>query len=65
MEQTGPVVDQLSNEVLHALGQFLVEESFYDVALNWLQQVVFICPLQIILEKFQLRTFFVLELELG
>ncbi|CAD6223643.1 unnamed protein product [Miscanthus lutarioriparius] len=43
MEQTGPVVDQLSNEVanevLHAVGQFLVEESFYDVALNWLQQL--------------------------
>jgi hypothetical protein len=43
MEQTGPVVDQLSNEVanevLHAVGQFLVEESFYDIALSWLQQV--------------------------
>ncbi|KAJ1291134.1 hypothetical protein BS78_02G295300 [Paspalum vaginatum] len=43
MEQTGPVVDQLSNEVanevLHAVGQFLVEESFYDVALSWLQQL--------------------------
>ncbi|XP_062189689.1 microtubule-associated protein TORTIFOLIA1-like isoform X2 [Phragmites australis] len=43
MEQTGPVVDQLSNEVanevLHAVGQFLVEESFYDIALNWLQQL--------------------------
>lgn len=43
MEQTGPIVDQLSNEVanevLHAVGQFLVEESFYDVALNWLQQL--------------------------
>ncbi|ONM24077.1 Microtubule-associated protein TORTIFOLIA1 [Zea mays] len=42
MEQTGPVVDQLSNEVanevLHAVGQFLMEESLYDVALNWLQQ---------------------------
>ena len=46
MEQTGPVLDQLSNEVanevLHAVGQFLVEESFYDVALTWLQQVIFI-----------------------
>ncbi|XP_051215637.1 TORTIFOLIA1-like protein 1 isoform X1 [Lolium perenne] len=43
MEQTGPVVDQLSNEVanevLHAVGQFLVEESFYDIALSWLQQL--------------------------
>uniref|UniRef100_A0ACD5UZZ8 Uncharacterized protein n=1 Tax=Avena sativa TaxID=4498 RepID=A0ACD5UZZ8_AVESA len=43
MEQTGPVVDQLSNEVanevLHAVGQFLVEESFYDIALTWLQQL--------------------------
>ncbi|XP_008670450.1 microtubule-associated protein SPIRAL2-like isoform X1 [Zea mays] len=43
MEQTGPVVDQLSNEVanevLHAVGQFLMEESLYDVALNWLQQL--------------------------
>jgi hypothetical protein len=43
MEQTGPVVDQLSNEVanevLNAVGQFLVEESLYDIALSWLQQV--------------------------
>ncbi|XP_062187022.1 microtubule-associated protein TORTIFOLIA1-like isoform X2 [Phragmites australis] len=43
MEQTGPVVDQLSNEVanevLHAVGQFLVEEGFYDIALSWLQQL--------------------------
>ncbi|KAF0905344.1 hypothetical protein E2562_003937 [Oryza meyeriana var. granulata] len=43
MEQTGPVVDQLSNEVanevLHAVGQFLVEDSFYDIALSWLQQL--------------------------
>ncbi|VAH29497.1 unnamed protein product [Triticum turgidum subsp. durum] len=43
MEQTGPVVDQLSNEVsnevLHAVGQFLIEESFYDIALSWLQQL--------------------------
>lgn len=43
MEQTGPVVDQLSNEVanevLHAVGQFLVEENFYDIALSWLQQL--------------------------
>jgi hypothetical protein len=50
MEQTGPIVDQLSNEVanevLHAVGQFLVEESFYDVALNWLQQVIYYIPLQ-------------------
>ncbi|KAK3127185.1 hypothetical protein QOZ80_7AG0569550 [Eleusine coracana subsp. coracana] len=43
MEQSGPVVDQLSNEVanevLNAVGQFLVEESFYDIALSWLQQL--------------------------
>jgi hypothetical protein len=48
MEQTGPVVDQLSNEVanevLHAVGQFLVEESFYDMALSWLQQVNYRVP---------------------
>jgi hypothetical protein len=45
MEQTGPVVDQLSNEaaneVLNAVGQFLVEESLYDIALSWLQQVCY------------------------
>ncbi|OAY67300.1 Microtubule-associated protein TORTIFOLIA1 [Ananas comosus] len=43
MEQTGPVIDQLSsdvaNEVLHAAGQFLLEESFFDIALTWLQQL--------------------------
>jgi hypothetical protein len=45
MEQTGPVVDQISNEVanevLNAVGQFLVEESLYDIALSWLQQVCY------------------------
>ncbi|KAJ3705282.1 hypothetical protein LUZ61_008987 [Rhynchospora tenuis] len=43
MEQTGPVVDQLSsevgNEVLHAVGQLLMEENYYDLALSWLQQL--------------------------
>ncbi|XP_078180723.1 microtubule-associated protein TORTIFOLIA1-like isoform X4 [Carex rostrata] len=42
MEQTGPVVDQLStdigNEVLHAVGQLLMEENYFDIALTWLQQ---------------------------
>ncbi|XP_073005875.1 microtubule-associated protein TORTIFOLIA1 [Typha latifolia] len=43
MEQTGPVIDQLSseiaNEVLHAVGQLLLEESFFDISLSWLQQL--------------------------
>ncbi|KAJ3670431.1 hypothetical protein LUZ60_010755 [Juncus effusus] len=43
MEQTGPVVDQLTaevgNEVMHAVGQLLMEESYFDVALAWLQQL--------------------------
>jgi hypothetical protein len=45
MEQTGPVVDQLSseigNEVLHAVGQLLMEENYFDIALTWLQQVLY------------------------
>ncbi|XP_010923928.1 microtubule-associated protein TORTIFOLIA1 [Elaeis guineensis] len=43
MDKSGPVVDQLSNEiaseVLHAVGQFLMEQSLFDIALTWLQQL--------------------------
>ena len=43
MERSGPIVDQLSSEVasevLHAVGQFLLEQSLFDVALTWIQQV--------------------------
>ncbi|KAF5730567.1 microtubule-associated protein TORTIFOLIA1 [Tripterygium wilfordii] len=44
MDRSGPVVDQLSNEiandVLHALGQFLVEQNLFDICLSWIQQLV-------------------------
>lgn len=43
MEKTGPVVEQLSNEVasevLHAVAQFLGEQSLFDLALIWIQQL--------------------------
>lgn len=43
MDRTGPVVDQLSNEVageiLHAVGQFLPEQTLFDISLSWVQQV--------------------------
>ncbi|RZR90495.1 hypothetical protein BHM03_00018384 [Ensete ventricosum] len=43
MDKSGPVFDQLSgeiaSEVLHAVGQFILEQSLFDIALNWLQQV--------------------------
>ncbi|KAM0040291.1 putative MT-associated protein TORTIFOLIA1/SPIRAL2 [Helianthus debilis subsp. tardiflorus] len=43
MDQTGPVIDQLSSEVgtevLHAVAQFLLDENVFDICLSWLQQV--------------------------
>ncbi|XP_010276037.1 PREDICTED: microtubule-associated protein TORTIFOLIA1-like [Nelumbo nucifera] len=43
MEISGPVVDQLSNEianeVLHAVGQFLMEQNLFDIGLYWVQQL--------------------------
>ncbi|KAJ6802952.1 microtubule-associated protein TORTIFOLIA1-like [Iris pallida] len=42
MERSGPVADQLSNEVasevLHAVSQFLLEQSLLDTALAWIRQ---------------------------
>ncbi|KAJ6791182.1 microtubule-associated protein TORTIFOLIA1-like [Iris pallida] len=42
MERSGPVADQLSNEVasevLHAVSQLLLEQSLLDTALAWIQQ---------------------------
>lgn len=44
MDRSGPVVDQLSNEVaselLHAVGQFLLERNLFDLCLSWIQQLV-------------------------
>ncbi|PKA48681.1 Microtubule-associated protein TORTIFOLIA1 [Apostasia shenzhenica] len=44
MERSGPVVNELSGEVagelLHAVGQYLLEESLYDTALAWVQQLM-------------------------
>ncbi|XP_042441960.1 TORTIFOLIA1-like protein 1 isoform X2 [Zingiber officinale] len=43
MDKSGPVFDQLSSEitsaVLHAIGQFMLEQGLYDIALSWLQQL--------------------------
>ncbi|XP_057951013.1 microtubule-associated protein TORTIFOLIA1 [Malania oleifera] len=44
MDRSGPAVDQLSNEmaneVLHAVGQFLLEQNLFDICLSWIQQLV-------------------------
>lgn len=43
MDRSGPVIDQLSNdvasEVLHAVAQFLMEQTLFDICLCWIQQV--------------------------
>jgi hypothetical protein len=42
MDRTGPVIDQLSNEVatdvLNAVSQFLTEQNLFDICLSWIQQ---------------------------
>ncbi|CAM8906270.1 unnamed protein product [Rhodiola kirilowii] len=44
MDRTGPVIDQLTNEVacevLHAVGQFLLEQNLLDICLSWSQQLL-------------------------
>ncbi|XP_019425394.1 PREDICTED: microtubule-associated protein TORTIFOLIA1-like [Lupinus angustifolius] len=44
MDRTGPVIDQLSSdivcEILHAIGQFLLDQNLYDICLSWIQQLV-------------------------
>lgn len=44
MDRSGPVIDQLSNdvasEILHAVGQFLLEQNLFDICLSWIQQLV-------------------------
>lgn len=43
MDRTGPAIDQLSSEIaceiLHAIGQFLLEQNLFDICLSWIQQV--------------------------
>ncbi|KAL0362249.1 UNVERIFIED_CONTAM: Microtubule-associated protein TORTIFOLIA1 [Sesamum calycinum] len=43
MDRSGPVIDQLSNEVaselLNAISQLLMEENLFDVCLYWVQQL--------------------------
>ncbi|KAM6580682.1 microtubule-associated protein TORTIFOLIA1 [Cannabis sativa] len=43
MDRSGPVIDQLSNEiaseVLHAVTQFLSEQNLFDICLSWIQQL--------------------------
>ncbi|XP_077241444.1 microtubule-associated protein TORTIFOLIA1-like [Tasmannia lanceolata] len=43
MDRSGPVLDQLSNEiaseVLHAIGQFLLDQRLFDIGLSWIQQL--------------------------
>ncbi|KAK4363894.1 hypothetical protein RND71_015252 [Anisodus tanguticus] len=44
MDRSGPVIDQLSNEVasetLHAVAQFLLEPNLTDICLSWIQQLL-------------------------
>ncbi|KAL5730853.1 hypothetical protein ACHQM5_003640 [Ranunculus cassubicifolius] len=44
MDKTGPVMDQLSDEmgieILHAIRQFLLEQNLFDIALSWIHQLV-------------------------
>ncbi|CAN4117796.1 unnamed protein product [Withania somnifera] len=44
MDRSGPVIDQLSNEVaseaLHAVAQFLLEPNLIDICLSWVQQLL-------------------------
>ncbi|XP_012443753.1 microtubule-associated protein TORTIFOLIA1 isoform X4 [Gossypium raimondii] len=44
MDKSGPMVDQLSNEIanetLHAIVQFLLEPDLFDICLSWIQQLV-------------------------
>ncbi|GMJ11512.1 SPIRAL 2, CONVOLUTA, TORTIFOLIA 1 [Hibiscus trionum] len=44
MDRSGPMVDQLSNEIaiesLHAIVQFLMEQDLFDICLSWIQQLV-------------------------
>ncbi|XP_028551340.1 microtubule-associated protein TORTIFOLIA1 isoform X4 [Dendrobium catenatum] len=43
MERSGPVINELSDEVaielLHAVGQLLLEQSLFDIAFAWIQQI--------------------------
>ncbi|KAH9322396.1 hypothetical protein KI387_017035, partial [Taxus chinensis] len=43
MSRSGPVLDQLSTgtaaDALHAIGQFLPQQSFFDIGIQWIQQV--------------------------
>lgn len=43
MERSGPVIDELSGEIaselLLAVGQFVLEQSLFDIALAWIQQL--------------------------
>ncbi|KAH0468938.1 hypothetical protein IEQ34_002170 [Dendrobium chrysotoxum] len=44
MERSGPAFNELSGEVaselLHAVGQFVLEQSLFDLALAWIQQLL-------------------------
>ncbi|XP_022735223.1 microtubule-associated protein TORTIFOLIA1-like [Durio zibethinus] len=44
MDRSGPMVDQLSNEIaneaLNAIVQFLLEQDLFDICLSWIQQLV-------------------------
>ncbi|XP_042060713.1 microtubule-associated protein TORTIFOLIA1-like [Salvia splendens] len=43
MDRSGPVIDQLSNEVasevLNAISQLIIEPNLYDICLYWVQQL--------------------------
>lgn len=43
MDRTGPSIDQMSNEIaneaLNFIAQFLLDHNLYDICLSWIQQV--------------------------
>ncbi|QHO18274.1 uncharacterized protein DS421_11g319070 [Arachis hypogaea] len=44
MDRTGPVIDQLSNEIaceiMPAIGQFLLDQNLHDICFSWIQQLL-------------------------
>ncbi|OMO80603.1 Armadillo-like helical [Corchorus capsularis] len=44
MDRSGPTIDQLSNEIaneaLNGIVQFLLEQDLFDICLSWIQQLV-------------------------
>jgi hypothetical protein len=50
MSRSGPVLDQLStgtaSDALHAIGQLLQQQRFFDFGIHWIQQVCMVSHLE-------------------